>query len=277
MKKITAIILTTLLLISSALICVSAKSYGFVDNKVLIILTEEATQRVNDGELEINKSYFANSQIGISKLKCSFLSERFACYTLILDKHDHENVLKAIKILEKYDDIESASPVAYKQIPEFYLDKVDVVLKAGQTEKVTLFIVDSWGEPTNKWKSTNEKVATVSKNGKITALREGTAKITTKDTKGRKYTCKVRVTSSPKLIQNKKAVTLVTVKKGKTVKVKITGKAKKIDNRYTNTKYAKITSKKSASTLKIKGLKKGNTTLKIKVNGVKLKLKVKVK
>ena len=40
---------------------------------------------------------------------------------------------------------------------------------------------------------------------------------------------------------------------------------------------AKVTSKKSAKSLKIKGLKKGKTTLKITVNGVKLKLKVKVK
>ncbi|MBR2280214.1 MAG: hypothetical protein IJ903_04730, partial [Ruminococcus sp.] len=85
-------------------------------------------------------------------------------------------------------------------------------------------------------------------------------------------TCKVTVTTSPKL--SKKTVT---VKKNKTVSVKITGKAKAVKNVYTNTKIAKITSKNTAATLKIKGLKKGSTTLKVKVNGVVLKLKVKVK
>jgi hypothetical protein len=59
--------------------------------------------------------------------------------------------------------------------------------------------------------------------------------------------------------------------------VKITGKASGVKNSYTNTKYAKITSKKTASAIRVRGLKKGSSTLKIKVNGVTLKLKVKVK
>ena len=71
--------------------------------------------------------------------------------------------------------------------------------------------------------------------------------------------------------------TSITVKKGKTAKVKIIGKEKGSRNTYKNTKKAKIVSKKTASTIKVKGLKKGNTTLKIKSNGVWLKLKVKVK
>lgn len=57
----------------------------------------------------------------------------------------------------------------------------------------------------------------------------------------------------------------------------IKGKAKTVKNVYTNTKKAKVVSKKTTSTIKVKGLKKGSTTLKIKVNGVVLKLKVKVK
>ena len=69
----------------------------------------------------------------------------------------------------------------------------------------------------------------------------------------------------------------VKVKKGKTVKVRVIGKAPGTKNTYKNTKYAKITSKRTASVLKVKGLKKGKTTLKIKVNGVTLKLKVTVK
>ena len=55
MKKITAIILTALLLISSS-ICVSAKAYEFVGNQVLFSLTKEASERVYNGELVINST-----------------------------------------------------------------------------------------------------------------------------------------------------------------------------------------------------------------------------
>lgn len=45
-----------------------------------------------------------------------------------------------------------------------------------------------------------------------------------------------------------------------------------------NTKVAKIVSKVNATSIKVKALKKGTTTLKIRVNGVNvLRLKVKVK
>lgn len=276
MKKFITVFLTVVLLTSSA-ICASAKAYNFKDNEVWIILTEVGTQFAKDGEIKINKAYFADSKLGIRKVRCEVLTDTFSLYTLVLDKHDHENVLKAAKILKEYDFIETAGTNGYIRIPEHYLDKVDVVLKAGQTEKVTAHMSDLKDVTVKKWKSSDEEVATV-KNGKITALKEGTAKIIAVDTVGRKLTCKLRVTSSPKLTQNKKTVTSVTVKKGKTVEVKITGKAKKIDNKYINTRKAKIISKKSAKTIKVQGLKKGTTTVKIKVNGVKmLKLKVKVK
>lgn len=92
-------------------------------------------------------------------------------------------------------------------------------------------------------------------------------------TTGKKLTCKVTVTIAPKLSK-----TTVNVKKGNIAVVKISGKVSTINNKYTNTSVAKITSKTNDVTLKIKGLKKGTTTLKIKVNGVKtLNLKVNVK
>ena len=122
-----------------------------------------------------------------------------------------------------------------------------------------------------KWTSSNSKIATV-KRGKITALKKGAATITATLTTGKKLICKVTVSTSPKL--SKKTVS---VKKGNTVTVRITGKAAAVDNVYYNTKYAKVISKNNTASVKVKGLKKGTTTLKIKVNGVALKLKVKVK
>ena len=147
------------------------------------------------------------------------------------------------------------------------LKNSSVSLKAGKTSTI---VVQNKGNNKVTYKSLNAKVATV-KNGKVTALKKGKSNITV--TVGKtKLTYKVSVTTSPKL--SKKSVS---VKKGKPVTVKIKGKASGVNNKYTNTKYAKIKSKRSATKLKIKGLKKGKTTLKIKVNGVALKLKVKVK
>lgn len=96
--------------------------------------------------------------------------------------------------------------------------------------------------------------------------------MTYKPKNGTAYSVKVTVKNSPTLSK-----TSVSVKKGKTVSVKISGKASAVNNIYKNTKYAKVISQKSAKTIKVKGLKKGKTTLKITVNGVVLKLKVNVK
>lgn len=153
-----------------------------------------------------------------------------------------------------------------KVVPHLYpLNTLSV--KSGTTKTVSVL-----NGKAKSWSTSNKKVATVKK-GKITALNKGKVTVTATLTTGKKLTCKVTVTTAPKLSK-----TNVNVKKGGTVNVKLSGKVSSINNKYTNTKFAKITSKANATGLKIKGLKKGNTTLKIKVNGVKtLNLKVKVK
>ena len=79
--------------------------------------------------------------------------------------------------------------------------------------------------------------------------------------------------TSPKLKQK-----AITVKKGETKKVRILGRAPGEGNAYKNTKKAKVVTKeKVTSNIYVKGLKKGKTTLKIRVNGVWLNLKVTVK
>ncbi|MCI6653561.1 MAG: Ig-like domain-containing protein [Ruminococcus sp.] len=147
------------------------------------------------------------------------------------------------------------------------LTSTNISLKSGTSK--TLKAV---GGTVRSWTTSNKKVATVN-NGKVTALNKGTATVTATLTTGKKLTCKVMVTTAPKLSK-----TTVKVKKGGTATVKVSGKVATINNKYTNTKVAKITSKTNATTLKIKGLKKGTTSLKIKVNAVKtLNLKVNVK
>ncbi|MGN0476514.1 MAG: leucine-rich repeat protein [Ruminococcus sp.] len=149
--------------------------------------------------------------------------------------------------------------------PKISQTKFSTVAGTVKTLKVTNGAVKSWS-------TTNKKIVTV-KGGKVTSLGRGTATVTATLTTGKKLTCKVTVTSNPKLSKSN-----VSVKKGKTVTVKLSGKVSAINNKYVNTKYAKITSKTNSVSLKIKGIKKGTTTLKVKVNGVKtLNLKVKVK
>ena len=132
---------------------------------------------------------------------------------------------------------------------------------------------------TAKFAMSSNNYVKLSKN-KVTALNKGSATVNitvmpkyyeiAKYLKS--YKVKVSVTTAPTISK-----TSVTVKKGKTVSVKLTGKASTIANKYTNTKIAKITSATKDTAIKIKGLKKGTTTLKVKVNGVKtLSVKVKV-
>lgn len=133
--------------------------------------------------------------------------------------------------------------------------------------------------------SSSPKTVKASKNGKITMLKGGNSDVKVTLKSGKKFTLNVNdddMNGYPRLEKkNSKGryvkAKAISVKKKKSVSVKLRGKAYSINNVYTNTKKAKITSKKSAETIKIKGLKKGTATLKIKVNGVKtLKIKVSV-
>ncbi len=245
----------------------------FRDNEIFVVLTEEATYKVRMGEMEYTPETFNIPSIIQIRKHNEQPTAHYILYTLILSEHSKENVITVIKELGERDDIIVVCPI-YNKIAtnpcdednQYKISPKTVSLKAGSTKKLKVS-----SDTVKNWKSSNKKVATV-KNGKVTALKRGTATITATLKSGKKLTSKITVTSNPKL--SKKSVK---VSKNKTVSVKITGKAKTIKNIYTSSKYAKIISKKSATTLKVRGLKKGTTTVKIKINGVKtLKLKVKV-
>lgn len=157
------------------------------------------------------------------------------------------------------------------KIAQEKLSATNVSLKSGATKTIKVL-----NGKVKSYKVTNNKVAKVNSKGVVTALNKGktTVIVTLKD--GNKLNCKVNVTTAPKLSKS-----TVNVKVGKTVKVKALGKAKNIalkwtvSNKNVNTSIAKMI---GASVLNIKGVKKGKTTLKVKVNNVKtLTLKIKVK
>lgn len=154
-----------------------------------------------------------------------------------------------------------------KQLKDFNESKL--TLKAGNSK--SSLDLGCAAQSFKGFTSSNAKVAKVI-SGKLVALKKGTATLTYKPKNGSAYSVKVTVKNSPTLSK-----TSVSVKKGKTVSVKISGKDSAINNVYKNTKFAKVISKKSAKTIKIRGLKKGKTTLKVTVNGVALKLNVNVK
>lgn len=275
MKKVTAALLSALILLSS-FVCVYAKMGDncddWKDDEVIVYLTDNAFSKVKSGELVIDIDYFSDLDLGIVEI----LYGSGELYVLRLNEHSKNNVLRVVDELNKYEDIKIAYPnyISYKSCGEGIKY---IKLKAGD-ESENIAPVEA---TIKSWKSSNKKVATV-KCGCVTALKKGSAKITATSIDGTVYTCTVTVTDSPKIKINGKKFnknTVYSVEKNKKLTVKITGKASSVKNSYKSSKknVAKIISKKSAKTVKIKGLKKGRTTISLKINGVEtFKLKVRV-
>ena len=115
------------------------------------------------------------------------------------------------------------------------------------------------------YKTSNKKIASVNSSGKVTGVKKGTAKITFSQN-NKSWSFKVHI-KNPKL--NAKSKTL---KKGKTFKIKITGKVGKAKFSTSNKKIASV-----SKGGKVKAKKKGKATITVKTNGIKLKCKIKVK
>lgn len=117
------------------------------------------------------------------------------------------------------------------------------------------------------YKSTNSNIATVNKNGKITAKSKGRATITIKNSNTKTYTYVIVTVKNPTI--NRANLTL---KKNKKFKLKITGQVGTAKFSTNKNKVAKV-SKTGVITAK----KKGKATITIKTNGLTFKCKVTVK
>lgn len=115
------------------------------------------------------------------------------------------------------------------------------------------------------WSSTNSKVATVNKSGKVTAKKYGTAYIKAK-VDGVTRQCKIRVVD-PKLSK-----TSIKLKKKKSYKLKVRYGSGKITWKSSNKKVATVN-----GSGKITGKKKGRAYIYATVNGKRLTCKVNVK
>lgn len=101
---------------------------------------------------------------------------------------------------------ETQTSIIPKLKPYIKLSKKNVKIQA--TKTCTLKIKYAKGDSIKKCKSSNTKVATVSKKGKIKAINIGTARITVTLKSGKKATCKVTVSA-------KKEATVYWVPNGK--------------------------------------------------------------
>lgn len=234
------------------------------------VMSVESKECIGNYEFNHNNMYSAYNPCGY----CVYENGKVYSIKSAVDSKiiDVETLAKAIpnttKIEEPTKPTEPTKPQPTKPVVKTpKISATKVTLKSAQTKtlKVTNGTVKTWS-------TSSKKIATVSK-GKVVALTKGKVRITATLTNGKKLTCNVTVTTSPKLSR-----TTLNLKKGKTATVKLTSKVANINNKYYNTKVAKIVSKANATSIKVKALKKGTTTLKIRVNGVNvLRLKVKVK
>ncbi len=143
------------------------------------------------------------------------------------------------------------------------LQKASAKLYLKGSTKIKADVKNGVGKTT--YKSSDKSIAKVDSNGKVTALKKGTAKITVTNNKVSKtFTVTVK-----KPFLNK---TSLKIKKGAKFTLKVTGKVGKAEFLTSNKKIAAVNQKG-----KITAKKKGNATVTVKTNGIKLKCKVNVR
>ena len=159
------------------------------------------------------------------------------------------------------------------------LNVSSLVLQKGKSTTAVKAILGN-GDSIEKWESSDTKVATVTKKGKIKAKKVGTAVITVTTKRGASASVEVKV-QKKKVKTQKLTVTNVkkrklTLKKGKTFKIKteltpLTSQ-EKITFKSSDKKVAKV-----SKNGKIKALKAGKTVITVKSGTEAVKIKVTVK
>lgn len=111
------------------------------------------------------------------------------------------NATDASMILDLYNSDHPFTPGNYNPITGIELSEGKISIKQGETIPLsaTILIEDTSKETTDSkkliWKSSNEQIARVDENGKVTGISGGTVDITAMTLKGIKKTCRVEVQS----------------------------------------------------------------------------------
>lgn len=136
------------------------------------------------------------------------------------------------------------------------LNKTNVVLFPKEKITLTAKVGSTLARGKIVWSTSNKKVASVDKKGKITAKKEGTVTINAKTSEGKKAACKITVSKVKLKAYEAK------IKRGKTVSIKVKSVYVKKDK----VKSYRVLNKKIATVSKkgvVKGIKKGKTKVQI--------------
>ena len=168
--------------------------------------------------------------------------------------------------------------VAQKVIPKpssVKLNKTSAKKLVGSTVKLKATVKPSNANTTLTWKSSNKKVATVSKKGVVKAKKVGTAKITVKTDNGKKATFKLTVRPAAKKVTLNREGT-IELQEGSTLQLKVTVSPKnalyKLKWKSLNKSVAKV-----SKNGKVTALKPGPSSIVVKTdNGKMAKVDLKV-
>ena len=163
-------------------------------------------------------------------------------------------------------------------IPTVKLNAGNARLQVGKSTTAVKASDLQQGDKIKTWKSSNKKVATVNRRGKITAKRAGTVKITVTTQKGAKATLKLKVTKK-KVVTRKlrrKAGSL-TLRRGKTTLLRVERDPITATEKltYTSTNKRVVTVDRKG---RVKARRKGKAVIRIKAsNGVRTRIRVTVR
>lgn len=99
-------------------------------------------------------------------------------------------------------DTEVGCKVKVKKAPnKISIKPTKLTLAVGMSYQMSSSVPSGYGSATRKYKSRNKKIVTVDASGLVTAVSEGTTKISVKTFNGKKATCTVTVTAEPAYVE----------------------------------------------------------------------------
>lgn len=116
----------------------------------------------------------------------------FTMGTLVNDNHTKSKIIFEDNVFPTYKETISGNKKLYTEIPTIQLSTKQLILEAGEKSHISGMASPTFSSKNIVWSSDNDKVATISAKGEITAIAPGTAQIsaTIDDVKA---TCEVSV------------------------------------------------------------------------------------
>lgn len=182
----------------------------------------EQIQAAEDLLTDENK---AKNEAAYNTLKAAKETAEEARNTALTTEVTKEQVTGATATLEAaIDTFKEAIAGSVIEIIGVKLDKTTLTVEAGKTSKLSATIepANATTDKTLTWKSDKESVAKVDKDGNVTGVAEGTAKITVTTQNGKTASCTVTVIAAAANVKVSLDKTAVTLAAGKNITLKAT-------------------------------------------------------